>query len=246
MTTEEKAKAYDEATERAEGLINFCSDSELKTLEYVFPELKKSEDERIRKAIIEGLREMKSIFHTISSIKIDDAIAWLEKQGEYANFRNKIQVGDKVTRNRDGVLVNLSQLKRVAKPSKEQGEKKPTKWTEEDAMLAEFEKQGEQKTVVTIPKFRIGDSIKTTNEEPLTITKIDGKGYWSEDLLICNFDDAAKWELVEQKPVWSEEDNKWIESLIQTFEDGYFEGFNQLKSYGVIDWLKSLKERIRG
>ena len=47
-----------------------------------------------------------------------------------------------------------------------------------------------------------------------------------------------------QKPTWSEEDNKWIESLIQTFENGYLEGFNQLKSYGVISWFKSLKERL--
>ena len=48
-----------------------------------------------------------------------------------------------------------------------------------------------------------------------------------------------------QKFTWSEEDNKWIESLIQTFEDGYLEGFNQLKSYGVISWLKSIKERVQ-
>ena len=46
------------------------------------PELAESEDEKIRKAIIEGLRAMKSNFHTISSIKIDDAISWLEKQSE--------------------------------------------------------------------------------------------------------------------------------------------------------------------
>ena len=38
-TIEEKAKCYDKAIERAKGLIDFCSDSELKTLEYVFPEL---------------------------------------------------------------------------------------------------------------------------------------------------------------------------------------------------------------
>jgi len=48
---------------------------------------------------------------------------------------------------------------------------------------------------------------------------------------------------VQPKQEWSEEDNKWIESLIQTFEDGYFEGFNQLESYGVIDWLKSFKNK---
>ena len=65
--------------------------------------------------------------------------------------------------------------------------------------LAWLEKQGEQKPTVIIPKFRVGDEIKTSNEESLTITKIDEKGYWSEDLFICGFDDADKWELVEQK-----------------------------------------------
>ena len=45
--------------------------------------------------------------------------------------------------------------------------------------------------------------------------------------------DSEKKELknIEQNSAWSEEDNKWIESLIQTFEDGY------------LDWLKSLRER---
>ena len=62
-------------------------------------------------------------------------------------------------------------------------------------------KQGEQKPVVIIPKFRIGDEIKTSNEESLTITKIDEKGYWSEDLFICGFDEECIWDLVKQKHV---------------------------------------------
>lgn len=44
LSIEQKAKAYDEALDRAKGLIDFCSDSELKTLEYVFTELKEGED----------------------------------------------------------------------------------------------------------------------------------------------------------------------------------------------------------
>lgn len=52
-----------------------------------------------------------------------EGVEWLEKQGEYTNFLSKIQVGDKVTRNEDGALVNLSQLNRVAKKL---GEQKPT------------------------------------------------------------------------------------------------------------------------
>ena len=54
----------------------------------------------------------------------------------------------------------------------------------------------EQKPALIIPKFRVGDEIKTTNEAPLTITKITDSGYWSEDLFICSFENSAKWELV--------------------------------------------------
>ena len=55
------------------------------------------------------------------------------------------------------------------------------------------------------PKFHIGDKIRifrkgTANEEPMTITKIDGKGYWSGDLFLCNFTDADRLKLVERKP----------------------------------------------
>lgn len=71
--------------------------------------------------------------------------------------------------------------------------------------IAWLENQGEQKPVNNIePKFKVGDSIKTTNEEPLTITKIDDKGYWSKDLFICSFDEECIWDLVEQNPAWNE------------------------------------------
>ena len=62
-----------------------------------------------------------------------------------------------------------------------------------------LEKPGQQKHVVIIPKFRVGDEIKTSNEESLTITKIDENGYWSEDLFICGFDEECIWDLVGQK-----------------------------------------------
>ena len=159
MTDKEKAKAYDEAIKRAKQLyVDGMPQISRNTTEYIFPELKESEDERIRKELID--------YHRSMAAQADDYvheawIAWLERQGEYTNFCNKIQVGDKVTRNRDGVLVNLSQLKRVAKPSEKQGkqkasyttivetgdgginalvtrelptdgEQKPTEWSEED------------------------------------------------------------------------------------------------------------------
>ena len=92
MTQEQKAKAYDEAlkvikgnldalneiTETGAEIVNIQS---IKNCFYrVFPELKDSEDEKIRKAIIETLPKYGYLSQT--SIKVKDAIAWLEKQGK--------------------------------------------------------------------------------------------------------------------------------------------------------------------
>lgn len=73
LSIQEKSERYDKAIERAEGLIDFCSDSELKTLEYVFPELKESEDERIRKEILDYIDKATGCKRWV---------AWIEKQGE--------------------------------------------------------------------------------------------------------------------------------------------------------------------
>ena len=147
MTQEEKAKAYDGNYKTYTELINRLEDvkNAIKKQNYgiamdilckPYPEfqittsteLKESDDERIRKWIIGVLstyehdRDLRNV-----------AIAWLEKQGEHYNFRQAIQVGDQVTKNEDGVLVNLSQLNRVAKKDEKQVEQKPT-----DGKLSEF------------------------------------------------------------------------------------------------------------
>lgn len=114
--------------------------------------------------------------------------------------------------------------------------------------IAWLEKQGDKKFVVTFPKFRVGDEIKTVNEESLTITKIDEKGYWSDDLFICNFDEECLWDLVKQKPTDKVEVGDWVVENahvshktkiyaflgngIVEFEDGTFETEeNLLKGY---------------
>lgn len=90
-----------------------------------FDELKKlpkeeSEDERIRKELI-GYFTGWSDKRLFRGFKAEQMLAWLERQGEHKKFLDSIQVGDKVTRNEDGVLVNLSQLNRVAKKDEKQG-----------------------------------------------------------------------------------------------------------------------------
>ena len=74
LTIEEKAKAYDEAIERAKKLYDNGITEE------IFPELKEDDTERIRKDLIQWFDEFPDIIWRGHYKK--DIIAWLEKQGE--------------------------------------------------------------------------------------------------------------------------------------------------------------------
>ena len=77
MTTEEKAKAYDKAIERAK---QHCADYVVET---IFSELKESEGERIRKDIISFVEQaIDAGYGIISKERKEKWIAWLKKQGE--------------------------------------------------------------------------------------------------------------------------------------------------------------------
>ena len=81
MTQEEKAKAYDEALERAKKVHKYSSDiAEIKRMEEIFPELLESEDERIKKELISFLQLPHPQF--VGKRKQEKWIAWLEKQGK--------------------------------------------------------------------------------------------------------------------------------------------------------------------
>lgn len=94
FTIEEKAKAYDEAINKImdyrKGNTKMYSDVN-KAIDYLFPELAVSEDERIRKGAITSIKrfieytEEEDCAPDIKYMLIKNAekqIAWLEKQGE--------------------------------------------------------------------------------------------------------------------------------------------------------------------
>jgi len=224
LSIEQKAKRYDEAIE----IINdyyqktrysslSCASNDIEVLEKAFPELKESEDEQHCKWILEylydGLRKSDEQFKD----HFKAAIAWLEKQGEHANFRNKIQIGDKVTRNEDGVLVNLSQLKRIAKKDEKHGEQKPA-WSEEDediinkilCICDDFEKS-----------FKISPaSTKVIKED---VDKID------------NWLNSLKGRVQPQpKQEWDEEEKNMLQSILDEYKSMPIEKRN---------WLKSLRHQ---
>lgn len=79
MTQEQKAKAYDEALTTAKRVIrNNCTEVEKLCLECIFPELRESDDERIRKTILTKMRACQKQSNFFSN----DEIAYLEKQKE--------------------------------------------------------------------------------------------------------------------------------------------------------------------
>ena len=85
MTEKEKAEAYDKALERARA-INNGKDVDVESgttiCEYIFPELKESEDDKIRKEIISILR---NTYWTSNRNRFNELVAWLEKQGNQSS-----------------------------------------------------------------------------------------------------------------------------------------------------------------
>ena len=76
-TIEQKALAYDEALEKAKRLYEKGTITE--SLCHIFPELCESEDERVRKAILELVKQSSEILDKQNQ---NNMINWLEKQGE--------------------------------------------------------------------------------------------------------------------------------------------------------------------
>lgn len=87
-------KAYKEALERAKKELQTCGSMECdaaKQLFRLFPELIESEDERIRKALINLFATHKD-YEMFFGVSVEDIRAWLEKQDKYAIACSKEQM----------------------------------------------------------------------------------------------------------------------------------------------------------
>ena len=87
MTMEEKAKAYDEALEKAEIWQNHLYESGDKDyadeLDYIFPLLKKRKDERIVAALDSLLHEYyRYTASTIGGVYVEDIISWVKNHSQ--------------------------------------------------------------------------------------------------------------------------------------------------------------------
>ena len=167
MTIEEKANAYDKAIGKAAALykasepMSGCN----VILETLFPELKESEDEKVRKLITLCLEEC---VHSdvIRDYEKDECIAWLEKQGEACNsiiWHNTLEVPNEQEEllceweSDDDTWHDVAFYHANTKTfwNGENQIEDVVKWIGINELL---EKQGEQKPTDKVePKFKVGD-----------------------------------------------------------------------------------------
>ena len=74
-------KKYEEALERARDMLSY-KELRREDMEYLFPELKESEDEKIRNWLEELIEAMPDNSIEFKDVKRIDVLHWLEKQGE--------------------------------------------------------------------------------------------------------------------------------------------------------------------
>ena len=225
MTQEEKF-------EEAKRLYETANADQRYVLESLFPELKEREDERIRKKLIDYFKENNAAL-AFEGISNESVITWIEKQKTSDEALQYLKENHSPSEVSDfQAAMNIAVAKAYDKGYNDG-----------------LKKQDEQKPTDKVKhKFKVGDEIKTVNEESLTITKIDDKGYWSEDLFICDFDEAVCWNLVEQNHAWSEEDathyNRILKELnLQKEMPINVSVIEEVKS--DIIWLKSIKDRVQ-
>ena len=209
-------------------------------LESIFPELKESEDERIRKEIIQSIQDNMCVIHK------DKCIAWLEKQANIPHFTFDdilaLQCAMKATEKADNEL--YEQLKSLHDRLND------VYWLEKQG------KNKDQNNRIYIQKFNIGDTVYRQGWSDNTIEKIYNDGKF-EPVYICkneegleshiSFSEQDEWKLKDRmqsqpKQEWSEEDNiKCIYSYLELYLN-HATDINEIEECKYLkDWLKSLK-----
>ena len=237
MTEKEKAKAYDEAIERAKKLYGNG------IAEEIFTELKESDDERIRKWIIDDIRynmNNEPLNNSEYKKKAEKAIDWLEKQGEQKPTLPKWKYKkDNTPLLRDSIILN--KYGGVAKS--------PSGAIVSDAWVLDYDELAKLPKEEKIePKFKVGDwiissvlgtariiGVNDSNEFQLEYT--DGKQEFSSiDYVNYAYD---KWTINSAKDgdvlalSWLEDKNLWEKIII--FKKYHSEGVKGICSMPCVE-----------
>lgn len=93
-----KARAYDKALKRAKEWMtgkygHYVSDTPQEIAEFIFPELKENEDEKMWKAIYNALKYLETVlsWDFLDDVDILDVYAWLEKQSNKSQGKSALE-----------------------------------------------------------------------------------------------------------------------------------------------------------
>ena len=208
-----------------------------------FPELKESEGEKIRKWIIAYLENR--IMNTSITDEKDNclnAIRWLEKQGEQnvaIQNNGELNEFDKIF---DDIACKYAHNKNHEGYNESWYTKERAAEMLYQAKKA-LEKRGEQKLIEYPLCKTVKDKIDyyivnhfTTD----TVVKTDVNS------IVKAMEEGVMMGMSEQKPAWSEEDEKtllWIISDVKRLERDYKKA--DIIAKMEINWLKSLKDRVQ-
>lgn len=161
MTQEEKAKAYDEALERArkikdgKGEWRYSDLAEITpALTEIFPQLAESEEERIRKDIINLIYWLKgnpSLCSQYYKDRYDSILAWLERQKEEEGY--------------EAIPVESTLEYKLGFKAGKESEKQKEQPLRDFIDNFPYSDEKEQKYV---PKFKVGDKLVSTKNFHLT------------------------------------------------------------------------------
>jgi len=262
LSIEEKAKAYDEAIKKAESLykaaepMSGCN----VLLETVFPELKESEDEEIRKELLTYFQNWAGNADSyFGATKTKDIVAWLEKQKSSKAFiveKDKWYVCIKNFEMSDGscayIQGHLYKGDGRGRLQNEQGgwfgfwENSGEKYFRLATNKELIENQGEHKPVVdTDIKMESETYSLLIPSELYHALPKDLQPLWKKEIdqaYINGRNDERK----KHKPEWSDDDEKMLNQIINDYEKGnesWLNGQGSLPFGNRINWLKSLRHQ---
>ena len=231
---EDYEKKYKQALGWMQSLYNGLHGKTKEEAEHFFPELKESEDERVRKELIEFID-----INTISTDERHDRwLAWLEKQASQ----------------------NLANSAKMNKNEQKSVDKNQTKFKDGDVLVSgqmiilfkKFEEDTDYNFVIAYAGIDISGKIQITNEHWHISNETKPATKEQRDLLFKKMKEAGyEWDdenkelkRVEQKSGWSEEDEKILKRIDSLL-------YSQCTIHGseyesIHNWLKSLKDRLKG
>ena len=223
LSIEEKAKRYDEAIKKARNIVNSINVGLIgkNSFEAVFPELKESEDERIRKALIQFFLKSAVDDESTNGIPDKDILDWLEKQGDKVEpiegFDTEFEK-------------QVSHLIASAINKEHEYNKGYVKWAAQSLIeyaKREIEKQGEHKPADKVePKFKVGDWIihKDNKHIPIKIIEEIGMYYRTVDTVNYHHDMYISY-INENYRLWTNQDAKDGDVLAVEPIEGYSSSF---------------------